>query len=119
MRNSKLIEIFKNGNMVIPLYLLKNYKKFNLNMEQFIFLMYLYNLGDKFIFDVNKFANDLGIEIGIALGYVDFLTEKGFIKVDVIKNDKGLMEEVVLLDDFYDKLSLLAIDSSISTSSNA
>ena len=27
MKSSKLIEIFKNGNMVIPLYLLKNYKK--------------------------------------------------------------------------------------------
>ena len=110
MKNLKLIEIFKNGNMVIPLYLLKNYKKFNLKMEQFIFLMYLYNLGNKFVFDVNKFSSDLGIELSTALEYVDFLTEKGFIKVDVVKNDKGLMEEVILLDNFYEKLSLIAID---------
>ena len=33
MKSSKLIEIFKNGNMVIPIYLLKHYKKFNINMS--------------------------------------------------------------------------------------
>ena len=114
LKNSKLIEIFKNGNMVIPLYLLKNYQKFNLEMKEFIFLMYLYNLGDKFIFNVNKFSEDLGITSNDALTYIGTLTEKGFIKVDVVKNDKGLMEEVILLDDFYNKLSLMTIDDVVS-----
>ena len=114
LKNSKLIEIFKNGNMVIPLYLLKNYQKFNLEMKEFIFLMYLYNLGDKFIFNVNKFSEDLGITSNDALSYIGTLTEKGFIKVDVVKNDKGLMEEVILLDDFYNKLSLMTIDDVVS-----
>ena len=114
MKNSKLIEIFKNGNMVIPLYLLKNYQKFNLEMKEFIFLMYLYNLGDKFIFNVNKFSEDLGITSNDALSYIGTLTEKGFIKVDVVKNDKGLIEEVILLDDFYNKLSLMTIDDVVS-----
>ena len=114
LKNSKLIEIFKNVNMVIPLYLLKNYQKFNLEMKEFIFLMYLYNLGDKFIFNVNKFSEDLGITSNDALSYIGTLTEKGFIKVDVVKNDKGLMEEVILLDDFYNKLSLMTIDDVVS-----
>ena len=113
MKSLKIIDIFKSGNMVIPLYLLKNYKKFKLNMEQFVFLMYLYNLGDKFIFNINKFSSDLGIDVNAALEYVDALTEKGFIRVDVIKNDKGLMEEVILLDDFYDKLSFIAVDEAV------
>ncbi len=110
MKNSKLIEIFKNGNIVIPLYLLKNYKKFKLEIDEFVFLMYLYNLGDKFIFDVNRFCNDLGLELELVLQYVDKLTQNGFIKVEVLKNEKGLMEEVVLLDDFFNKLSLITID---------
>ncbi len=118
MKNSKLIEIFKDGNIVIPLYLLKNYRKFKLEMNEFIFLMYLYNLGDKFVFDVNKFANDLGIELSEVLQFIDSLTEKKFIKVDVIKNDKGLMEEVVLLDDFYNKLSLITIDNVVNEVEN-
>ncbi len=116
MKNSKLIEIFKSGNIVVPLYLLKNYKKLKLNMEEFIFLMYLYNLGDKFIFDINKFSSDLGMEINECMSFIDKLTEKGFVKVDVIKNDKSLMEEVILLEDFYNKLSLLTIDEVVSES---
>ena len=110
MKSSKLIEIFKNGNMVIPIYLLKHYKKFKLNMEEFIFLMYLYNLGNKFVFDPLKFSDELNLDLAIIMSYISTLTDKGFIKVEVIKNDKGLMEEVVILDDFYNKLSLITID---------
>ena len=110
MKSSKLIEIFKNGNIVIPLYLLKNYNKFNLNMDEFVFLMYLYNMGDNFVFNPSKFSDDLGFDLVNVMNYIGILTDKKFIKVEVIKNDKGLMEEVVMLDDFYNKISLFAID---------
>ena len=30
-------------------------------MNSFIFLMYLYNIGDKFLFDPSKFSEDLNI----------------------------------------------------------
>lgn len=110
MKSSKLIEIFKNGNIVIPLFLLKNYKKFNLSMEEFMFLMYFYNLGDKFLFNPVKYSEELGIDLPNVMNYVGILTDKKFIRVEVLKNDKGLMEEVVILDDFYNKLSLLTID---------
>ena len=43
MKDSKLIEIIKSGNIVIPLYLLKNYKKITNDMNSFIFLMYFYH----------------------------------------------------------------------------
>ena len=29
MKTSKLIDYFKTGNLVIPIYMLKNYKSFN------------------------------------------------------------------------------------------
>lgn len=110
MKSSKLIEIFKNGNIVIPLFLLKNVDKLKLESYEFIFLMYLYNLGDKFLFDPNKFSNDLGINLTDVMNYISILTDKGYIKVEVLKNEKGLMEEVVILDDFFNKLALLTID---------
>lgn len=110
MKSSKLIDIFKNGNIVIPIYFLKNIEKFKLEMKEFVFLMYLYNLGDRFLFDPNKFSEDLNIELSLVMNYVGILTDKGFIKVDVLKNEKGLMEEVVLLEDFFNKLSLITID---------
>lgn len=109
MKNSKLIDIFKNGNIVVPLYLLKNYKELNLEMDEFIFLMYLYNLGDKFLFDPNKFSNDLGLDTAMIMNYIGVLTDKKLIRVEVLKNDKNIMEEIVSLDDFYNKLMCFTI----------
>ena len=110
MKNSMLIDIFKDGNMVIPIYLLKRYKDLKLEFNEFIFMMYLYNLGNNILFDPNKISSDINIDLNDVMTYIGKLTDKGFIKVDVIKNDKGLMEEVLILDDFYNKISLLTID---------
>ena len=118
MKSSKLIDVFKDGNIVIPVYFLKNYKELNLNCEEFIFMMYLYNLGNKFLFDPNKFSNELNINIKDVMNYISILTDKGLIKVEVLKNDKDIMEEVVILDDFYQKITYLTIDRVNNTGSN-
>lgn len=110
MKSSKLIDIFKNGNIVIPIYLLKNLDKLKLEMQEFIFLMYLYNLGDKFLFDPTKFSEALNMEFTEVMGYISLLTEKKFIRVEVLKNEKGLMEEVVIMEDFFNKIALMTID---------
>lgn len=109
MKSSELIRIFHDGNIVIPIYFLKQFRKFQLEMDEFVFLMYLYHLGDC-VFNPSKFSDELNIELSKVMSYVDRLTEKGYIRVDVVKNDKGLMEEYILLDDFYEKLSLFAIE---------
>ena len=116
MKSSKLIDIFKQGNMVIPIYFLQHYKDFNLSMEEFVFLMYLYNLGNKFLFDPNKFGEDLNLGLMDVMNYIGILTDKHLISVQVLKNEKGLMEEYVVLDDFYSKLSMITIDDVNSTS---
>ena len=110
MKSSKLIEIFKNGNMVIPLFLLKNYKKFKLELNEFIFLMYLYNIGNKSLFNPVKFGEDLNLELMEVMTLVSDLTDKGFINVEVIKNEKGIMEELLILDGFFDKLNILTLE---------
>jgi DNA replication protein DnaD len=103
MKSSKLIEIFKQGNMVIPLYLLQHYKDFKLKLDEFIFLMYLYNLGDNFVFDPSKFGNELNMTLIEVMSYIEVLTDKRFIRVESKKNDKGVMEEFIIMDDFYSK----------------
>ena len=110
MNSSKLMEFFKDGNIVIPIYFLKHYSEFKISSDEFIFLMYLYNLGNKFIFNPTKFCDDLNIDLGKVMEYVDKLSDKKLIRVEVVKNDKGIMEETVLLDDFYSKLSLITMD---------
>ena len=110
MKSSKLIEIFKQGNMVIPLYLLQHYKDFKLKLDEFIFLMYLYNLGDNFVFDPSKFGNELNMTLIEVMSYIEVLTDKRFIRVESKKNDKGVMEEFIIMDDFYSKLTMITID---------
>lgn len=110
MKSSKLIDIFKQGHIVIPLFLLQHYKEFKLEIGEFVFLMYLYSLGNEFLFNPSKFACDLNIDLKEAMGYIGTLSDKHFIRVEVVKNDKGLMEEVVLLDEFYNKISLLMME---------
>ena len=110
MKSSKLIDIFKQGNMVIPLYFLQHYKDFKLELEEFIFLMYLYNQGNKFLFDPGKFGEELNIELMDVMNYVGILTDKHFIRVESKKNEKGVMEEFVIMEDFYNKLSMITID---------
>jgi len=109
MKN-KLINIFSDGNIVVPLFIYKNYKKLNLELFDFVFLMYLNTLGDKSLFNPNKYCQDLNIDLKDTMNSIGNLTDKGFIKVEVLKNEKGLMEEVVLLDDFYNKLSLIMMN---------
>ena len=104
MNNSKLLDLLKKGNIVVPLYFLQNYKKLKLELEEFIFLMYLYNLGDKCLFDPNKFSKDLNISNKNVMTYVGKLSDKGLISVKTLKTDKGLMEEYITLDDFYNKM---------------
>ena len=91
MKSSKLIEIFKNGNIVLPLYLLKNYKKLKLELNEFVFLMYLYDLGNNALFNPNRFCEDLNLELMEVMNLVSELTDKGFIKVEGKGNKQRLV----------------------------
>ena len=110
MKNSNIDLIFRERNIVVPLFLLKNYKKFNIDLNEFVFLMYLYNLGDKTVFNPNNFASELNMDLADVMSIIGILTDKKIIRVEVIKNDKGLMEEVVLLDDFFNKITYIILD---------
>lgn len=110
MKSSKLIDMYKDGNIVIPIYILKNYKKLKIELNEFVFLMYLYSKGNNIIFDPSKFSNELNMDLGSVMELVSNLCDKNLIKVEVVKSEKNIMEEVIDLDEFYNKLSLLTIE---------
>lgn len=110
MKSSKLVDILTKGNFVVPLYLFQIRSKFNVSLDVFIFLVYLTNLGIKTLFDPNRFSNDLGLSVAEILSMVDELSEKHFLTIEVIKNDKNVMEEYVVLDLFNEKLTTLLIE---------
>lgn len=105
MDQSKIVDIFRQGNLVIPLFLLKNYNKFHLTISEFLFLMYLYNKGDKTVFNPEIISADLSLDLAKVMEYIASLGEKHLLSVDTIKNEKGLSEDIINLDNFYHKIT--------------
>ena len=106
---SKLEKAIGDGNIVIPLYILKYYKKLNINMDEFVFLMYLYNKQDIAYFNPEKIASDMNLDIMEVMGYISVLSDKGFLTLDVIK-DNNQLSEVINLSLFYEKISVLLME---------
>ena len=110
MNKMKLNKVIGDGNIVIPLYILKFYKKLNLTMEEFVFLMYLYNKTDNLDFNPEKISQDLNLDIMEVMGYVSVLVDKGYMSLDLKKSETDVLEEVINLSDFYEKISMFLIN---------
>lgn len=113
MNKVKLNKVISDGNIVIPLYILKYFKNLNLTMDEFIFLMYLYNKQDNLDFNPEKIALDLNIDIMEVMGYISVLTDKGYITLDVLKTENNILEEVINLNNFYERISTFLINSEV------
>ena len=114
----KINKVIGEGNIVIPLYILKFFKKLDLSMEEFVFLMYLYNKQDSLDFNPDKIAKDLNMDIMEVMGYVAVLTDKGYITLDVKKSENNVLEEVINLDNFYEKISTFLINFEVESKEN-
>ena len=110
MKYDNMVNIIKDKEIVIPLYIYKIYPKLKIDIDSFIFLMYLRSLGNLILFDTNSITNDLGIDLESVMKYISTLESNKLIELKVVKNDKGIMEEFISLDMFYEKLSMLLIE---------
>ncbi len=113
MKYGKLLDIVKSGNIIIPLYIYKEYPKLNIDLETFIFLMYLNSKGNKIPFDVNKISEEFYCDIKKIMQLVSELETKKLIEIKVIKNDKNIMEEYINLDFFYEKIGMNFVNGSV------
>ena len=52
----------------------------------------------------------MGIDVSKVMELISSLSDKDMIKVDVKKNEKGFMEDIVLLDGFYNKLKIQIVN---------
>lgn len=111
MKNKMLVDIVKSKNVVIPLYLYKLKDKLDISMDEFMLMMYLYNEGELVLFDLNRISNELGLKINDLMNMIGILNGKGLIELKVITNDKNVMEEYISLENFYNRISLLLMDS--------
>ena len=108
MNKIKLCNYLKEKKIILPLYFLKMYKDFDLNTEELVLLIYLYDK-DGCIFDPMVIAKDLNIDFMKVMMDVSTLTDKNLVNVNTVKNDKGIMEEVFDLSGLFDKISMIII----------
>ena len=101
----KILELMKNGHIIVPRILLTNYKKLKLTDKELIVLIYL--LGTK-EFDPEKISEDLNIKLPDVLKLIDNLTNKDILKISV-KSGK-VCEEYIDLDEMYNKLAMTIIN---------
>ncbi len=109
MNKVKLNEIVKSGSITVPMYIMKQYSKFNLTLDEFVLLIYLYN-HNKDVYDPSIIVNDLNMPVESVLIGIDSLSDKGLISLDVNKTENGILEEKINLDNFYEKITLSLID---------
>ena len=106
-------KIIKEKNYVISEFLLKNINKDDLNLYDFLLLLYFINVSSKI--EMDDIKKHLNINEEQILNSFDNLTKKGYIELNVIKTE-GKIEEEVSLDNFYNKILL---NNSLSESENS
>lgn len=102
----KVIDILKNGSVVVPKLLLKNYKKLKINEKELVILIYLIDNNE---FDPEKISKDLNIKIPDILNLIDSLSKKDIVKIKT-KTNNNIGEEYVSLDELYNKLALTLME---------
>ena len=106
-----------NGNIIIPEYLLKYRSELNLEMDEFILLVYLINQRDLVAFDVNDLSSKLYIESNRVLELISSLNEKNYISIEM-KKTNGVIEEFISTDLFFNKMESMIISTKDEVSSN-
>lgn len=110
MKYGKIMDIVKEQDIVIPIYIYKLFPKFEIELETFIFLMYLKNKGKKINFDVITLSEEFSCDVKTIMKYISELQSKKLIELKVVTNDKNIMEEYLLLDLLYEKISMNLIE---------
>ena len=117
--NKNLIEelLRVNSYLIIPNYLLKYISNLNLETNELILLLYFLNNKEKITFNPLKISNDLYMDQNTILELINNLQEKGYISIEMKKENK-IIEEYISLDLFFAKINSLLIDNEKNNNSN-
>lgn len=110
MKQKQLVSLLENKSIVVPLLFFKEYKKLNISLEEFMFLMYLKDKGDTFTFDPKKISEELGMSMKDILSFISSLTDKKLLLINTFKNEKGIVEEKIDISLFYEKVASIICD---------
>lgn len=107
--NSKVIDLLKSKNYVVSDFLIKNYKVWNLDVEEFIILIYLMN-SSNLICDYKLISSKLSMDKELVMNKINELSNKKLLEIKVLKNSSNKLEEQISLDLLYNKVFMQIID---------
>ena len=65
MKQKQLVSLLENKSIVVPLLFFKEYKKLNISLEEFMFLMYLKDKGNTLTLRPNSSLISLGSKVKV------------------------------------------------------
>lgn len=104
--DSTLINLYKRGSLVIPLYFLDRYKELSIDMKSFIVLMYFHGKGNNLLFDPDSISSDLSLSSIELMEIVDKLSTMHLLDIKSVKDNNGILNEVIDLSPFYERMVL-------------
>ncbi len=110
MKEERLQSFLKQKEIHIPLFWYQNYEKLKISLEELIFLMYLKEKGETFLFNPQEMKEELGLDLPKIMEFISSLEEKKLLCVETYKNDKKIVEERVNLSNFYQKYQSLFLE---------
>ncbi len=99
-----------NNHLIIPNYFIRNYKNFDLSLDEFIMIIYLLNCNERLIFNNKKISDELSIDQNEVLVTINNLVEKQYISIEMNKVN-GIIEEYISLDLFFEKINSYIINN--------
>lgn len=102
----KIIDIVKNGSIVIPKLLLMNYKNLKISEKE---LLVLFCLIDNNEFDPERISHNLNMKMVEVVTLIDSLAKKDILVLNSVVNN-NVREEYVCLDNLYNKLVLTLME---------
>lgn len=107
--NSKVIDLLKSKNYVVSDFLIKNYKVWNFDVDEFIILIYLMN-SSNLVCDYKLISSELGMDLELVMNKINELSIKKLLEIKLLKNSSNKLEEQISLDLLYNKVFMQIID---------
>ncbi len=118
MKDKILKDVLKiNNNIIIPDYLLKYRDKLDLELDEFILLVFLINQKDLVMFDINSLSSKLYMESNRVLELISSLNEKNYISIEM-KKTNGVIEEFISTELFFNKIESIIMSSNEESDNN-
>ncbi len=100
---SDLRSMFKSKDFVINSNIVKCIKSLDISLDEFLLILYFINISCEL--DTDDIKDKLGFDEETAFNTFNSLVNKKYIEMDV-KNNNGIITEMIKLDPFYDRLAL-------------